>query len=210
MKTVVVTAQKGGVGKTTTTINLALAAHLDGKRVCALDFDAQGSLRLMHNTRSDGAFAMVAKPENDPNWKEPTPAQLPQVLKQLEGNFDLLIIDTPPSVSSWMMDVVSKANLTLIVTGSVLADLAAVAKTYGEVRKHTDNLAFVLNRALLGEAETVKAAQMLSGFGMLAPVVHDRRVHRGVMNTGVTAVERHFAGPKSEIEDLYAFVKGKL
>ncbi|MFC0279820.1 AAA family ATPase [Falsigemmobacter intermedius] len=209
MKTVVVTAQKGGVGKTTTTINLAVAAHLDGKRVFVLDFDAQASLRLMHNTRADGAFSMVPK-KDDPNWQEPTPAQLPQILKQLDGHFDLLVIDTPPSVSSWMPDVVSKADLTLIVTGSVLADLAAVAKTYGEVRKHTDNLAFVLNRALLGEAETVKAAQMLSGYGSLAPVVHDRRVHRGVMNTGVTAIERHFAGPKGELVDLYNFVKGRL
>jgi len=44
MRTLVLTTQKGGAGKTTLAASLAVAAQQDGERVLAADIDPQGSL----------------------------------------------------------------------------------------------------------------------------------------------------------------------
>nr|AAY82813.1 predicted ATPase [uncultured bacterium MedeBAC46A06] len=143
---VAVASGKGGVGKSTTAVNLAIALRLEGLRVGLLDADVYGpSLPRMLGVSGRPASAggdMVRPLENygvhlmsmgllvpDDTamiWRGPmVQSALTQMLDSVAwGTLDVIVIDLPPGTGDIQISLAQQVNLTGAVVVSTPQDIA--------------------------------------------------------------------------------------
>ena len=129
-KIILITHQKGGVGKSTLTFNLAqnIAAN---SRVAVLDFDLQGSLSQLEELVTD--FKII-----------PYQDKLESIL---ELQYDFIFIDTPPYLSNHLAKLISISDLIIVPTKAGILDLLAIKSTLAiiEQEKRTIDTLVVFN-----------------------------------------------------------------
>ena len=129
-KIILITHQKGGVGKSTLTFNLAqnIAAN---SRVAVLDFDLQGSLSQLEELVTD--FKII-----------PYQDKLESIL---ELQYDFIFIDTPPYLSNHLAKLISISDLIIVPTKAGILDLLAIKSTLAiiEQEKRTMDTLVVFN-----------------------------------------------------------------
>jgi chromosome partitioning protein len=211
MKIVAVAINKGGVGKTTTSKNLATAAAAAGFNVLLLDMDAQ------ENSRKWGTRRKTRNPYKIlPLVKFTTETSLADDLELAKSaGCDVVIIDTPPGRSPESVAAVEAADVVLIVVEAddqdsfdgipKTARLARASETpaFGILNKVTPNSRIQIETGkLVFEAEKVP----------MAPVVMHRYTdHRDANPKGLTAQE--FAPDSiaaSEIKALWEWLCAQL
>jgi len=137
--------QKGGVGKTTSTVNIAASLAVLGKRVLLCDLDPQGNAtsavginkrelttstydvlvgnssasRTIRKTQWENLWLMpstisLAGAEFDLIEMEHREGALKKALKEVENDFDIIVIDCPPSLGLLTVNALTASNGVLI------------------------------------------------------------------------------------------------
>jgi chromosome partitioning protein len=201
MKTIVITSQKGGSGKTTLAAHLAVEAERAGDAPAWLiDTDEQGTLSQWHERRQ----------AETPQRAEMPFARLATGLGNMaERGAAYCFIDTAPTISGQSASLIDLADLVLIPVRPSPADLWAVAETVTLVKKAGKPFLFVLTQAKQQATITAQTVAALSEHGRVAQAfIADRVPYAGAMTGGRTAPE---LAPKSaaaeEIANLWRDVK---
>ena len=118
-------SRKGGSGKTTLAIHLAVQAQAAGRRALLIDLDPQ---------RSAAAW-WRARESDTPQLVETEPGHLGNILEAASGDgVDLVVIDTRPSVEADAVQVAALSDLVLIPTRPAILDLRAILATLDVVK----------------------------------------------------------------------------
>ncbi|MEQ8478079.1 ParA family protein [Fulvivirga sp.] len=157
--------QKGGTGKTTTTLNLGRALTLHGYRVLLIDMDPQANLTYslaikdfeysIKDLLSGKIEFNDAKIEADHLDIIPTTIDLAYYLSTMEDDFlllhkeleactdyDFILIDCPPSLSGLTLNALYASNYVLIpmqLDVFSIMGLLQIINTITEVRLHSPN-----------------------------------------------------------------------
>ena len=205
MKVISIVSQKGGVGKTTIAVHLAVAAANEGLTVALIDLDPQATAAQWSDWRGGENPAVVAAPH----------ARLaPTLAEAKKAGVDLVVIDSPPAADSAAVAAAKAADLVLIPTRASAFDLHAIKTTAELVRVAQKPAYVVLNAvppratALIEEVATVINSLQLA----ISPVsLVDRAAFRHAVINGQTAGEYEPAGKAAEeLQRLYVWACGQL
>src|SRR5580704_17214442 len=204
MRTIAIIARKGGSGKTTVAVHLAIACHLRGRRTLLADSDPQRSSSTVLRARRDAG----------PDYCETSGAQLfaLQVAALREG-VGALVIDTPAGAEDDLAHAIVLADLSLLVIRPTFLDFAAAIRTADVLRRLRRPGLIVLNQAPVSRAGTepplVKKAHealRLMRLPVAPTILRSRGVYQQALESGCSAEELGPSPASQEVADLWAFV----
>ena len=160
--------QKGGVAKTTTTLNLAVAFAESGYRVLCIDLDPQGNLTMSQGIDPDKVekslydvlvndmpiSEIIVKREIDiavasidlagaeiaMSTKIGRERSLEKALKEVDGDYDFVCIDTPPSLGLLTINALTAANKVIVPVQCEYLSMRGLVQLQNTLRMIQENL----------------------------------------------------------------------
>ena len=204
MKTIALVSQKGGSGKTTLALHLAVASAAEGRNTAIIDLDPQAS---------------------SANWSDRRTAEVPVVLsahasrlqheiqRVREIGGEILYIDTAPHSDSAALEAARVADLALIPCRPAILDLEAITNTLAFIRTTGTPTLVVLNAIAPTGQDALLAEEALSAHDVdTCPVRLGRRVaFARALLSGQSAQEYEpFSKAAVEIKQLHDFITSRF
>jgi septum site-determining protein MinD len=185
-RVITVTSGKGGVGKTTTTANLAAAFAMLGRQVCCIDADiGLRNLDLILGLESRIVYDIVDVVEGRCKPKQAlirhkylpelylipaaqtrdktavSPSQMAQVVRELQPDFHFILIDSPAGIERGFRNAIAPADEVLIVTNPEVSAVRDADRIVGLLEADSRRLPMrlIINRV---KPEMVRRGEMLS------------------------------------------------
>ena len=205
MKTIVIASQKGGVAKTTTTTELAVAALRSGLAAAVLDTDPQATCCFWAEARDAGDIAV------SPVF----PALLASRLKALQATgCDLAIIDTPAVSKDAASAAIQHADFVLIPTKPSAFDLKSMLETIEQATRLDKPYAIIIAQCppLHGPEVQSTIARMADLHHEICPVlIHQYVAYPRAQKHGLSVQETEpDSKAASEMKQLYAYTLERL
>lgn len=200
MKTISIVSQKGGAGKTTLALHLAVAAQQNGKQAVVIDLDPQASSAKWSDSREQ-EFPVVVSAQA---------ARLEKILETAKGEgADLAILDTAPHSESSALAAVRLADMILIPCRPAILDLRAIGDTVDLIKLAKKNATVVLNAVPPRGSLAQEAHEAIAGYEIsVAPVsIGQRAAFSHALTGGQVAQEYEPTGKAAEeIKELYTWI----
>lgn len=199
MKTIAIISQKGGTGKTTLALNLAIAAESRGYSTAIIDLDPQASAKGWHDNRKPDGPVVISSQAS----------QLSKILKTAETHdAKLVIIDTAPHSETAALASARAADFILIPCRPGIFDLRAITTSADLAKLAKTPAAAVLNATPARGTLADEAEQAIRAIGLdVSPTRLGQRaafVHSLTLGQGV--LEYEASGKASaEIQEVYAW-----
>ncbi len=194
--TIAVLGQKGGVGKSTTAVHLAAAAHLAGFRTLLIDCDRQGSVSWWNTRRADDSRLsglVVSKLDEAVGVAR---------YRELGAPYDVVILDGPPALGDISRSAAKYANTVVMPVQPGAFDLVATRKTLDLLteadRDRSDmdrppvRRCFTISRAVVGTSIARQVPGLIEAGGEVLGVFHQRLAYSEAVAIGETVLSQKF------------------
>ena len=200
-KVITISQQKGGTGKTTLAVHLAMAfIKYHNLKVAIIDTDPQGSL---------GKWFMIRSEKNVSNenltFKTASLWGAQYESKTLKNDHDIIVIDTPPKIESDARPAIEAADLVLIPMAASHVDFWATGAIVEIAKKANKKILVQINRSSQRSKLISKTNEFIKSLDLSSTktIIGNRQIYTSAMGEGKTAVEKQKKGAAvEEIKNL--------
>ena len=208
-KVITISQQKGGTGKTTLAVHLAMAfIKYHNLKVAIIDTDPQGSLGKWFMIRTEKKVS-----NENLTFKTASLWGAQYESKTLKNDHDIVIIDTPPKIESDARPSIEAADLVLIPMAASHVDFWATGAIVDIAKKANKKILAQINRSSQRSKLIDKTKDFIKSLDLQSTdtIIGNRQIYTSSMGEGKTAVEKQRKGNAvDEIKKLSGQILNQL